>query len=399
MDFDLSEELGQPIGLARDFARQVLRPAEEAIDRIADPVEAFTSEIHRDVTRKMYEIDLHKLGLPVEMGGLGLPAMARLAIDEEIAVGGAGLASQLLLTPLAANFIAMLGLGAVHPVYKEHLEAYLDDSEGVHSGAWTITEPDVGSDCFTFGVPSIRMRARATAGGAGYVIEGTKSAWCSNGWLADMLVAMICLDPDAGMEGTATFLIPADWPGITKGRPIDKIGLRALNQCDFVFDGVEVPKEFLLAPPGPGYRPLLESFVTPGNTSVGTLALGVARAAYETGLAYAKVREQGGHPIIGHQLVAKKLFDAYRAIEASRLMLQKSTWVIEQGRPSLELSFAARASACETAMRVTADMMLLHGGFGITREYSVEKYYRDAAPLQVMDGSVDRIAVAAADRL
>lgn len=399
MDFGIPEDFAQPVGLARDFAREVLRPAEEAIDRIADPVEAFTSDVHREVTRKMYELDMHKLGLPVEMGGLGIPAMARFMIDEEIAFGGAGLASQLLLTPLAANFIALLGLGGVHPVYKEHLEAYLDDTEGVHSGAWTITEPDVGSDCFTFGVPAIRMRAKATPGGAGYVIEGTKSAWCSNGWLADMLVAMICLDPDAGMEGTATFLIPADWPGITKGKPIDKVGLRALNQCDFTFDGVEIPKEFLLAPPGPGYRPLLETFVTPGNTAVGTLALGVARAAYETGLAYAKEREQGGHPIVGHQLVGKKLFDAFRAIEGARLMLQKSTWLIEQGLPSLELSFAARAQACETAMRVTADMMLLHGGFGITKEYAVEKYYRDAAPLQVMDGSVDRIAVAAAERL
>src|SRR3990172_8600173 len=137
MDFDVPEEFRQQIGLAHDFATQVLRPAEEAIDRIADPVEAFTGEVHREVTRKMYEIDLHKLGLPVEVGGLGLPAMARLAIDEEIAVGGAGLASQLLLTPLAANFIAMLGLGDVHPVYKERLEAYVEDREGVHSGAWT----------------------------------------------------------------------------------------------------------------------------------------------------------------------------------------------------------------------------------------------------------------------
>lgn len=399
MDFEVPEDVRNQVGLARDFAQQVLRPAEEAIDRISDPTEAFTSDVHRDVTRKMYEVDLHKLGLPVECGGLGLTGMAQHLVAEEIATGGAGLASQLLLTPLAANFIALLGLGAVHPVYAEYLDAYVADREGVHSGAWTITEPDVGSDCFTFGVPAIRMRARATAGGSGYVIDGTKSAWCSNGWLADMLVAMVCVDPDAGMEGTATFLIPADWPGISKGKPIDKVGLRALNQCELVFDGVEVPKEFLLAPAGPGYRPLLETFVTPGNTSVGTLALGVARAAYEAGLAYAKEREQGGHPIIGHQLVGKKLFDAYRSIEAARLLLRKSTWLMEQGQPSLELSFAARAQACETALRVTTDMMLLHGGFGITKEYAVEKYYRDAGPLQIMDGSVDRVAVAAAERL
>ncbi|MCZ7535725.1 MAG: acyl-CoA dehydrogenase family protein [Acidimicrobiia bacterium] len=227
MDFDLSDDLTQPIGLARDFAREVLRPAEEAIDRIADPVEAYTGETHRDVTRKMRELDLHKLGFPTHLGGLGLPGTARFMIDEEIAVGGAGLASQLVLTPLAASLITMFGLDSVHDLYKDYLEAYLDDVAGAHSGAWTITEPDVGSDIFTFGAPAIRMRARATPGGAGYVIEGTKAAWCSNGWLADMIMTMVCLDPSAGMEGTATFLIPAEWPGVRKGRPIDKVGLRA----------------------------------------------------------------------------------------------------------------------------------------------------------------------------
>lgn len=398
MDFDLSDDLTQPIGLARDFAREVLRPAEEAIDRIADPVEAYTGETHRDVTRKMRELDLHKLGFPTHLGGLGLPGTARFMIDEEIAVGGAGLASQLVLTPLAASLITMFGLDSVHDLYKDYLEAYLDDVAGAHSGAWTITEPDVGSDIFTFGAPAIRMRARATPGGAGYVIEGTKAAWCSNGWLADMIMTMVCLDPSAGMEGTATFLIPAEWPGVRKGRPIDKVGLRALNQCELTFD-TEVPAEFMIAAAGPGYRPMVETFFTYGNTAVGTLALGVARAAYETGLAYAKEREQGGRPIIEHQLAGRRLFDAYRGIEAARLMLAKSAWLMDQGRHSIERAFAARAQACETAMRVTADMMLLHGGFGVTREYAVEKYYRDAAPLQIMDGSVDRIAVVAAERL
>ncbi len=398
MDFDLSDDFAQPIGLAREFARQVLRPAEEALDRIVDPVEAFTSETHRDVTRKIRELDLHKLGFPTHLGGVGLPGPARFAIDEEIAVGGAGLASQLVLTPLAANLITMFGLDSVHDVYKDYVEAYLDDVAGIHSGAWTITEPDVGSDIFTFGAPAIRMRTRATPGGAGYLIDGSKAAWCSNGWLADMIMVMVSVDPAAGMEGTATFLIPAAWPGVTRGNPIDKLGLRSLNQCEITFD-TEVPKEFMIAPAGPGYRAMVESFFTYGNTAVGTLALGVARAAFETGLAYAKEREQGGRPIIEHQLAGKRLFDAYRGIEAARLMLAKSVWLMDQGRHSIERAFAARVSACETAMRVSADMMLLHGGFGITKEYPVEKYYRDAAPLQIMDGSVDRVAVAAVERL
>lgn len=393
MDFGIPEEFREQIELTRRFASEEMRVAENALDRIADPQEAYSSEIQRAIAGRMRSMGFHKLTIPAALGGLGLPKIARYLIEEELAVGGAGLTAQTIVGPIAANLIASRDLAARHAVFKEYLEAYLDDVEVGHGSAWAITEPDAGSDVFTFGRPGVRFRARATPGGGGYVIDGAKSAWCSNGWLADMFVLMACVDPEAGMEGTGTFLVPADWPGVSKGRPIDKIGLRALNQCEVLFDRVEVPHEFMIAAPGAGYRPLLESFVTGGNTSVGVIALGVARAAYEHGLAYAREREQGGGPIIRHQLVARKLFDAYRSIEAARLLLLKSAWSIsrQQGRP--EVSFAARVQACETCVRVTTDMMFLHGGCGTTREYPVEKLYRDAGPLQIMDGTVDRVAL------
>lgn len=399
MDFDVDADVKERIELARQFSQEVIRPAEEELDRIADPLEAFTSETHRSVTKQICSIDLHKLGLPAEFGGLGLDPLAKAMVEEEVAAAGAGLASQLLLTPVGAGVIATFGLADRHPVYKEYLDAFLEDTDGIHQGAWTITEPDCGSELFTFGRPEIHLQAKATAGGAGYVINGTKSAWCSNGWLADMYLVMVSVDPDAGMEGTGTFLIPGDWPGVSKGQPISKLGLRALNQAEVVFDGVEVPAEFLLLPPGPAYPMLLETIVTGGNTAVGTIALGVARAAYEAGLTYAKERRQDGSVIIDHQLVARKLFDAFQAVEASRLMLHRSAWLVSQGRGSIPASFAARAQACETAMKVTADMMLLFGAYGITKEYPVEKLYRDAAPLQIMDGTIDKISITAAARL
>lgn len=392
MDLDIPEELRDIVDLARQFARHDLREAENEIDRIPDPVAAYTSETHRTITKKMYTMGFHKLTLPEALGGLGLPGLAKFYVEQEMAYGGVGLTAQMLVAPIAAAIIGNWGLAARHPVLKEYLEKYMDDTEGVHSSAWTITEPDRGSDIFTFDKANIRFQAKATPGKGGFILDGAKSAWCTNGWLADMYCVMAHVEGDT-MEGTGTFLIPADWPGVTKGAPINKVGMRALNQSEIFFNDVEVPKEFLVAPPGPGYRQLLDAFVTPGNTSVGNLALGVAAAAYDTGLAYAKERKQGGVPIIEHQLVAKKLFDAYRNIEAARLLLLKSATLIsrQQGRP--ELAFAARVQACETLKQVSTDVMFLHGGFGITKEYVAEKFYRDAGPLQIMDGTTDRVTI------
>lgn len=395
MDFEVPEALRDVVDLARSFARADLREAENELDRFVDPLDAFTSETFRSITKKMYGMGFNKLTLPDAVGGLGLPSMAKFLVEQEMAVGGAGLTSQMLVSSIAAAIIAGWGLAGTHPVFREYLDAYVDDDEGVHSSAWTITEPDAGSDIFSFDEPALKMTVKAVqnAGRTGWVIDGAKAAWCTNGWHADMYCLMVNVDPGGGMEGTGTFLIPADWPGVTKGRPIDKVGMRALNQTDIAFDAVEVPNEFLVLPPGPGYRQTLDAFVTSGNTSVGNIALGVAQAAYELGLAYAKERRQGGVPIVEHQLVAKKLFDAYRSIEAARLLLLKSASLIsrQQGRP--ELAFAARVQASETCARVTQDMVLLHGGNGITTEYPVEKLWRDSRPLQIMDGTVDRVTI------
>jgi alkylation response protein AidB-like acyl-CoA dehydrogenase len=395
MDFEIPADFKDIIGMAREFARAEVRPAEVAIDRIADPSAAFTSDVHRSITRQLYALGFHKLSLPEQVGGLGLPSPGGFFVQRELAYAGAGLASQMLVTPIAAGLISALELGSRHRVYREYLEQYVEDVDGQHSSAWTITEPDAGSDIFSFGRPDIGFRVRAipSAGGHGWVINGAKAAWCTNGWLADSLILMAAIETNQGMEGTGTFLIPFSWGGISRGKPIDKLGLRALNQADLFFEHCEVPGEFLIVPPGPSYAKVFNGFVTSGNTSVGNLALSVAKAAYDEGMKYARERKQGGSPIIEHQIVAKKLFDAFRVIEAADLMLQKSAWLIsrQQGRP--ELAFAARVQACDALDQVSRDMMLLHGANGITKEYRVEKFYRDAGPLRVMDGTTDRVAL------
>lgn len=412
--FDLPDEITDIQSLARDFVAKELRPAETAIDRYDDPEAAYASPELKGIMARAYEMGLHKLTLPEEDGGLGLPGFASSVVLEELAVGGAGLASHILVAPIAAYMINMFQLGGRHPRYKEYLEAFVEDTTGEHSACWAITEPQVGSDIFTFGANDVHFHTRAAhqdgdeAGAApttavrengGWRIDGAKSAFVSNGYLADFILLMVAIDSDTDMAGSGVFLIPTDLEGISRGRPLDKLGLRALNQSEIFFDSVWVPDEMLIVPAGPMYRTILEFIVTTGNTSVGLLAVGVARAAYETALAHAKERNQGGRRIFDHQLVRMKLFDAFRSIEAARTLLWKSAWLLSENRPDLRLAMAARTVASEMAMRVTNEMVQIFGGYGISREYAVEKLYRDAKLLCIMDGTNERVSMAASEQL
>ena len=399
VDFRLSDDAETLRSHVRGFARDCLAPAERAIDRVQVPEEAFRGDVMHATLASAYEFGLHKLYLPKEAGGVGAPQAASPVVLEEIAAAGGGLASHFIVAPIVAGMIASMGLAARHSFYRDYLEAFVEDTKGIHSSAWAITEPNVGSDLFDFSRAENHLETRATPKDGGFVINGAKSAFVSNGWLSDALLLMVAMEPAKGMEGTGVFVIPGDLPGMSRGRPLDKLGLRALNQAEIFFDDVFVPGEFLILPPGPAYRPMLERIVTGGNTSVGIIALGVAREAYEAGLAYAKNRKQGGKPIFEHQLVAEKLFKAFRTIEAARALLWKSSWLINCGHADLPTAMAARTLATDGCMDVTRDMVQIMGGYGISRESPVEKLYRDAKLLQIMDGTNEVVSMAAAARL
>jgi len=397
VDFALPEEVEKIRDMTREFARQEVRPAGIALDRMPNPEEAYTSDTMRRVLARAYEVGFHKMNLPKEVGGLGAPPMTGIVVQEELAVGDAGLASHFLVAPMIAGMAAS-GRDR-HPFYGEYLDAFVHDTKGEHSGAWAITEPHHGSDLFEFGQPGIHMEASAVKDGDEYLVNGQKSAFVSNGWLADAFLLMAGHDSSQGMEGTITFAIPGNLPGVSRGKPLNKLGLRALNQSEVFFDDVRIAPEFTVLPPGPAYKMMIERIVTGGNTAVGTIAVGVARAAYEEALAYAKQRVQGGRPIFEHQAVKLMLFDAYRQIEAARALLWKSSWLMSTGQPHLPTAMAARTVASDMAMRVTADMIQIFGGYGISKEHPVEKFYRDAKLLQIMDGTNEVVSLKAAELL
>ncbi len=397
VDFALPDEVEKIRDMTREFAKKELRPAAAELDLIQDPEEAYTSDTMRRILSRAYEIGFHKMTLGADVGGLGAPAMTGTIVQEELAVGDAGIASHLLVAPMIAGS-AVVGKDR-HPFYGEYLDAFVNDTKGEHGGAWAITEPQHGSDLFQFGQPAIHMEAKAIRDGDGYVISGQKSAFVSNGWMADAFLLMVNLDGGDGMEGTATFAIPGDLPGMSRGKPLNKLGLRTLNQAEVFFDDVRIPREFLVMPDGPAYKMLVERIVTAGNTAVGTLAVGVARAAYEEALAYAKERVQGDKVIFEHQVIKMKLFNAFRQIEAARALLWKSSWLLNTGKPHLPTAMAARTLASDMAMQVTADMVQVFGGYGISKENPVEKFYRDAKLLQIMDGTNEVVSLRAAEEL
>lgn len=394
VDFKLSSEIKEFQLLAREFAREEIRPAETRLDTFKDPADVFESEIFKSAMKKAYQCGFHKVGLPEPVGGLGLGPFAQLVILEELAVGGAGLASQILVCPIAASAIVGFGLAARHASYKDYLEAYVDDDQGIHSGAWAITEPGIGSDCLPREGSSVHFATRAEERAGSFSINGAKAGFVSNGGLSDFILLFACVEPSRGMYGTGIFLIPGDLEGISRGRPMDKLGLRALNQAEIFFDDVEIPKDFMAVPPGPMYPTILEMIVTGGNASVGAIALGIARAAYEEALEYAKTRIQGGKPIVEHQLVAEKLFKAFRSIEAARALIWKAAFA-----QNIVFSAAARTFASDMALEVTAEMVQIFGGYGISKEYPVEKFYRDAKLLQIMDGANEIVTLLAAEKL
>ena len=399
MDLKITDEQQHMVDLAHDFAENVIRPAELELDKISDPETAFASDTYKNVMKKAYEIGFHKMIIAETYGGLGLDMFTMELVVEQLAWGGAGLASAILVAPVAQEFAALFTMGD-KKIINKFVRPFCEDTTGEISSAWAITEPDIGSDSCIFDDPEIRFRTTAVLKGDEYIINGTKAAWVSNGGLATLYMAMVNIEPENGMMGTGIFLIPGDLPGVSTGKALDKLGLRALNQAEVYFDEVHVPKEYLIVQPSPVYQNMLETIVTMGNTGVGLLAVGVMQAAYDQALAYSKERVQGKVPIFEHQIIQMKLMEAFYTIDAARSYLHNVGWWNANSFPGdIRRAAGARTFACNSAPKVTSEMIQILGGYGISKEYEIEKYYRDAKLLQIMDGTVEMLCMLAAARL
>ncbi|MFH2128797.1 MAG: acyl-CoA dehydrogenase family protein [bacterium] len=396
IDFELTQTQRQIVHAAQEFAREVIHPAETELDAMADPQAVFESETYWHVMAQAFELGFHALALPEAFGGSGCDAQTTGLVWEEIARWGPGIAATLIPGGVVPQLISFLAPDN-RQLVDQFVVPYCEDKTGRKITAWCSSEPEVGSDGSNYFDTQVRHLTTAEKTGDTYCLSGTKSDFVSNGGIADAYIVFACLDPSLGIRGSGTFIVPGDAPGISRGAPLNKIGLRVLNQSAVFFNNVSIPEQYLLFPCGDEYPVLHNAIVTVGNLAVGYIAVGVMRAVYETALAHAKKRIQWGKPIFEHGLVARKLFHCFQAIETARAFLWKGSWLSKNAFPGdLKTSIAAKVYATEQAVHQTSEMMQILGGYGISKEYAVEKFARDAHLLKIMDGTNETLLLKAA---
>jgi len=396
VDFEITEAQRQIVATARDFGKEILQPAETQLDLLQDPEKVFKSELFWKAMNQAYQLGFHKMALPEKFGGLGLDPQTTGMVWEELARWGPGFSASLSSGSVAYQLIAFLASGNQELVEK-YLVPFCNKDQADLISAWGSSEPEVGTDGSNYYDPKVHHFTNAVKKNNRFVINGTKSNFVSNGGIAKLYIIFACVEPSLGIKGSGAFIVPADAPGVSRGKALDKIGLRVLNQAPVFFEDVEIPAHYQIFGHGEAYPMLHNSIITVGNLGVGYLAVGLMRAAYEHALEYAQKRVQWGKPIHQHQLIAAKLFEIFQAIESARALLWKASWLSRLKFPGdLKMSLAAKVYATNQAVKQTAEMMQVLGGYGISKEYPLEKYARDSQLLKIMDGTNEILTLKAA---
>ncbi|MGH7812960.1 MAG: acyl-CoA dehydrogenase family protein [Candidatus Binataceae bacterium] len=387
---------------ARKFARDVLRPASIALDKMPDPasVTADDSPLRR-VYREAYQLGYHLASAPAESGGLGLDAIGRHVLIEEMACGAVDLALSLVITPFPFSIAAM----SHNPeLIDKFVKPFMADREGKTIGCWAITEPQHGSDTLRPGTPQFKNpkisgQAVARLDGDSWVINGQKSAWCSNGPIATHCALYLTTEPAQGMAGGGIAVVPLDLPGVSKGKPLDKIGQRGLCQGEIFFDNVRIPRSWMVVG-ADAYEMVLGRTLSHANTTMAVAFTGLARAAFEEAFEYSKQRIQGGKPICEHQLVQKRLFEMFTKVEACRA-LSRSVIVHNETAPMplVQYAMAAKTFCTQASFEVASDALQIFGGYGLTKEYRIEKLFRDARSSLIEDGTNEVLSLTGARHL
>jgi alkylation response protein AidB-like acyl-CoA dehydrogenase len=395
IELGLSDEDNAVRDMAHKFAEEVVRPAGVELDRLADPADVIAKD---SVLWKVFE-KYHELGLGALMHDTDMEpvAKARLmaVVNEELAWGDIGLAITLGLSGFHQPWVQQTG--------DADLIARFCSTESPTIGCWALTEPDHGSDTVAlteshFSDPALKANCIARKDGDEYVIKGQKAAWVSNGTIADIAVLFCTLDQSQGFKGGGVFLVPLDLPGVERPHPLDKLGQRSLNQGEVYFDDVRIPESHMALGPEL-YAIGLETMLAHANAGMGQIFVGIARAAYEHALAYAKERVQGGVPIIEHQSVKSRLFKMFTKVEAARALARRVAVYNAGGMPQIAHCIASKTFVTNTCFEVASDALQIFGGNGLSREYPIEKLLRDARASLIEDGCNEVLSIVGGARL
>jgi len=401
IDVNLTDEQKAMRDMVKKFGTDVMRPAGIELDKLHDPADVIAEgSVLWDVFKKHRELGLHKMGIPKALGGMQeeVDPMSRLLIGEEMGYADAGLTISLGVSNMPFDMAALFP----NPEFQNLAQEYCEDTEGKMIGCWAITEPDHGSDWVIGGDdPRCGPSVRGVLKGDEYIVNGEKSAWVSNGTIATHAVFHVGLDPSKGMQGQGLAMIPLDLPGISRGKPLDKIGQRPLNQGSIIFEDARIPKEYMVITPDSGVMEGAgEAILAAANGGMAVVFAGLAKAAFDEAFNYVKERIQGGVPIIEHQNIKLKIFRMFTMVEAARAATRRMTMYNAVSQPpSGAHAVACKCFSTETAFQVASEAIQILGGYGLTKEYPIEKMFRDARAAMIEDGVNETLSLAAVEFL
>lgn len=364
MDFSFSEEQLELQELTRQFAQNEMRPVAAEFDE--------KNEFPMEVMKKAFEIGFLTSGIPVEYGGVGFSNLVNAIVCEELAWGCAGMYTSMMANTLATAPIVLFGSDDQK---KEFLTPLTKE---VSFACFGLTEREAGSD-------NSAIRTVAEKDGDTYILNGSKT-FITNAGVSKLGVIFASTDKGRGARGLSAFIVPMDLPGVSVGKKENKMGHRASNTAEIYLDNVKIPASQILRREGMGFIAAMRT-LDYARPAVGAGGLGVARAAYEEALKYSQTRVQFGKPIASFQYNAFKLADMAKDIDAARLMVHRSAWMLDNNIKASKESAMAKILATDVAMSVTTDAVQMFGGYGYMKEYPVEKLMRDAKLLQIYEGT------------
>lgn len=374
LSFDLNEDQKMIRDSVKDFADRHIAPTVMERDN--------SKEFPMKIVKQLGEMGMLGIYHDEQYGGAGFDTISFCLAIEEIARWDASLALTVAShTSLGTGHIAIAG------DHELKLKYMPDLTSGKKLGAWCLTEPGSGSD-------ASGMKTTAVREGDHYILNGSK-IFITQGSVGDTYVVLAKTDPEKGTKGISAFIVEREWDGVKPGAGMHKLGMNSSDTTEVVFENVKVPAENLLGEEGMGFIDTMK-VLDGGRVGIAALSVGIARGAMEESLKYSQERKQFGKPIGDNQYIEGKLVDMATEVEAARLLVLRAAWLKDQGRPYTTEASMAKLFASELSVKASLDAVQIHGGYGYTKEYHVERFLRDSKLMTIGEGTseVQRLIIA-----
>lgn len=365
LSFDLTEDQAMIRDTVRDFADRHIAPGVIERDN--------SKKFPHDIVKMLADQGLMGIYHDEQYGGAGFDTVSFCLALEEIGRWDASLALTVAShTSLGSGHIALAG------THEQKLRFLTPLAQGEKLAAWCLTEPGSGSD-------ASGMKTTAVKEGDSWIINGSK-IFITQGSVGDTYVVLAKTDPGKGTKGISAFIVERSMDGVKPGEPMHKLGMNSSDTTEVVFDNVKIPADYLLGDLGMGFVDTMK-VLDGGRIGIGALSVGIARGALEESMKYAKERKQFGRSIGDFQAIEHKMVNMAVEIDAARLLVHKAAWLKDQGRPFTKEASMAKLFASEMAERATLDAVQIHGGYGYTKEYHVERFMRDVKLMTIGEGT------------